>query len=396
MIIKNAFLLMLFLGMTFMAEAQTLGNTDDPQASSTSFILEGKIKGIDDGQWVKLIPAFTNREALDSAQIQNGEFLLSGSLEGPRFVYLIFGKNQGRVNLMLENNHLTLTAEFVPSEQRDALILKSHDLQGSAAHDYYLSETVFTQQLNEDHKNYMTRNKHIIELVSKARGDSDKKMMDSLIKTEAYKILEKEEHAFFQKVGRKSDSLILGNANTWWGPFFMLNQFSYFTPDQQPYFEKFSKNAQESYYGKLLEKELFPPSLVGIEVKDFSLRDKNGDIRTFSDILKGKEYVLIDFWASWCMPCRKEIPNLKSAYKRYASQGFEILSISIDDDSEAWQGALKKENMMWPNLYDNNVTSAFFNIKTIPATFLVDKNGMIIETDLRGEELEKKLSELFK
>ena len=146
----------------------------------------------------------------------------------------------------------------------------------------------------------------------------------------------------------------------------------------------------------MVEKEVSPKSLVGTNVSNFALNDKDGKGFNVKDIIAGKKYILIDFWASWCAPCRKEIPSLKTAYTAYADKGFEILSISIDKDQKAWQKALGQENMPWHNLLDDNKVSNAFNVITIPATYLVDSKGVIISDNLRGEALEKKLKELLK
>ncbi|MDR6940188.1 TlpA disulfide reductase family protein [Mucilaginibacter pocheonensis] len=114
---------------------------------------------------------------------------------------------------------------------------------------------------------------------------------------------------------------------------------------------------------------------------------------------KGK-IVLVDFWASWCSPCRQEIPNLLSQYKMYKDKGFEILSISLDSSRDKWLKALQQEGMTWPQVSDlngnNNSVARLYGVSAIPATFLVDRDGKLINTNLRGEDLNKKLAELFK
>jgi len=114
---------------------------------------------------------------------------------------------------------------------------------------------------------------------------------------------------------------------------------------------------------------------------------------------KGK-IVLIDFWASWCSPCRQEIPNLVSQYKMYKDKGFEILSVSLDNNRDKWLKAVQQEGMAWPQVCDlngqNNNVARLYGVSAIPATFLVDRDGKLINTGLRGEDLNKRLAELFK
>jgi thiol-disulfide isomerase/thioredoxin len=220
--------------------------------------------------------------------------------------------------------------------------------------------------------------------------------MDSIGNSPEWKAFEAKEKAFFAKVEKTTLDLITRHKTNWWGPFFMMTQYSYFTPEQKPIYEQFSDAAKKSYYGQIVDKDLNPKSLIGTSIANFGLKDKDGKTLNAKDIVAGKKYILVDFWASWCGPCRKEIPNLKTAYTEYSNKGFEILSISIDKDEKAWQKALGQENMQWPNLYDDDKVSKAFNVKTIPATYLVDSKGVIIGDNLRGAELEAKLKELLK
>ncbi|KAA3944891.1 TlpA family protein disulfide reductase, partial [Bacteroides ovatus] len=106
------------------------------------------------------------------------------------------------------------------------------------------------------------------------------------------------------------------------------------------------------------------------------------------------KYVLIDFWASWCGPCRHEMPNVKAAYEKYASKGFEVISISTDRKLKPWRAAVEELGMNWVQLLDVDA-SDIYGIHAIPRTFLVDPTGIVIDKNLRGEKLEEALSKLF-
>lgn len=126
--------------------------------------------------------------------------------------------------------------------------------------------------------------------------------------------------------------------------------------------------------------------------------DPDGVERRLSD-LRGK-YVLIDFWASWCGPCRKENPNVVRLYNQYKDKGFDIFSVSLDKDAEAWKRAIKADNLSWDNHvselnYWNSSVIQTYKFQGIPFTVLVDKNGEIIAKGLRGQALENKLKELL-
>jgi peroxiredoxin len=130
---------------------------------------------------------------------------------------------------------------------------------------------------------------------------------------------------------------------------------------------------------------------VGAKFPDFNEKDVDGKTLSIADH-KGK-VVLIDFWATWCPPCRAEIPNVVATYKKYHGQGFEIIGVSLDDDHEKLSAFTKKMNMPWLQFFDgqgwSNKLAVKYGIEAIPATFLLDGNGMIIAKDLRGEELEQ-------
>lgn len=137
---------------------------------------------------------------------------------------------------------------------------------------------------------------------------------------------------------------------------------------------------------------------VGAEAPELILPTKDNKDLALSS-LRGK-IVLIDFWASWCAPCRKELPNVKRAYEKYKNKGFEILGVSLDKDRDAWLEAIDKEGLKWPQVSDlkfwQSEACQTYAVQSIPYTVLVDKEGKIIATDLRGADLDKKLAEIFK
>lgn len=141
-------------------------------------------------------------------------------------------------------------------------------------------------------------------------------------------------------------------------------------------------------------------SSIGNLVSDFTLPDPKGNMIALNS-LKGK-YVLIDFWASWCWPCRKSFPEMRKMYKKYSNHPFEIYSISIDEDYDGWQKAVKEEKNPWlQSIDDQNISKKLFAVTAIPATFLLDPAGKIIAKEVGFEPdgngvIQKKLKELFK
>jgi peroxiredoxin len=131
---------------------------------------------------------------------------------------------------------------------------------------------------------------------------------------------------------------------------------------------------------------------------EISLPNMGGETVTLSS-LKGK-VVLIDFWASWCGPCRKNNPHLVKFYKKYHTKGLEIIGISIDQDADAWKKAVEKDKLLWIQLNDNKGWSASstnaYHVDAIPASFLIDKKGVIHSIDFVGQELETEVKLLLK
>ena len=155
----------------------------------------------------------------------------------------------------------------------------------------------------------------------------------------------------------------------------------------------------ENPYVKHLTERLKGVLAPGMEAPEIAMSDPEGVTRRLSD-LRGK-VVLIDFWASWCSPCRRENPNVVKLYNKYKDQGFEIFSVSLDKDGNAWRKAIKDDGLAWPNHVSDlkqwqSAAGRTYGIMSIPATVLVDREGKIIARNLRGAELEKQLQEIFK
>lgn len=150
---------------------------------------------------------------------------------------------------------------------------------------------------------------------------------------------------------------------------------------------------------KQLQDRLRNVVVAGMDAPEIAMKDPDGNVRKLSD-LRGN-VVLLDFWASWCGPCRRENPNVVKLYQRFHDKGFEIFSVSLDNTRDAWVKAIQADGLVWPNHVSDlhGWTSSggkTYGVSSVPNTVLIDRDGKIIARNLRGAELEKKLEEIFK
>jgi peroxiredoxin len=170
--------------------------------------------------------------------------------------------------------------------------------------------------------------------------------------------------------------------------------------EMKPMYDKLDKSLKQTESGKKLTQmmEILKKSRLGTQMTDFTQRDTSGNPVRFNSF-KGK-YVLVDFWASWCGPCRAENPNVLKAYNAFKDKGFTVVGISLDDKAANWKKAIRDDKMPWIQLSDlkgwKNEVSTDFGIQSIPGNLLIDPSGKIVAKDLRGTMLEEKLNELLK
>lgn len=176
-----------------------------------------------------------------------------------------------------------------------------------------------------------------------------------------------------------------------------------FQPDVQDLekmYNSLGAQARNSKFGKEINQklEIENKTAIGRVAPDFSQADTLGRSVALKSF-RGK-YVLVDFWASWCVPCRQENPNVVKAYDQYKSKNFDIMGVSLDGKKENWIKAIKQDGLMWTHVSDlqdwKNEAAKIYGVNSIPSNFLIDPKGIIIAKNLDGEKLQAKLAEVLK
>lgn len=371
-------------------------------ANADNYNVTANIKGLADGTQLVLVPmSHDNEKPIAEATVQGGKVVFAGSVAEPICANIRVKDCYGSMQVMLGNNEtLSITATATESKAWDGTPNYSYNdkkVSGSPLTDKLLSFVAVRDTLNEIRAVFEDKYKDLFGKQGAAIKTKDSVALAKISASDEYKQMVKDDAAFFKRVEESYARIINANKDNFWGPLLLVNLTSYLTPDQRPTYDSFSEAAKNSYYGKKVKDELYPAGSVGQKVPDFTTKDDNGKEYTLQSLLQGKKYLIIDFWASWCVPCRKEIPNVKKQYELYKDKGLQVVSISIDKSLDAWRKAVKAEDLQWPNFCDREV-SDIYKVKAVPTMYLIDSEGKIIaEGDqARGANLASKLAELFK
>ena len=373
---------------------------------SNQYKVEGNVEGLDDGTVVQLVPmSHDNETPIAEATVNGGKFTFVGevgdSLPFPICVNLMVKDSWGAETFMLEKGNITIDGKATkgePDENGVCAYKWEVKVNGSPLTDklngYKERRNELDKIFSDNHEKYA----QILQQVSDARMAKDKAKEQQIMETEEYKEFDKAEKDFFAKVQDTYKGIVDENKASYWGPMMAIYLWSYFTAADKPMYESLSPEAQQSWYGKKMIDEIMPAGDTGDAAKDFTVKGDDGKELKLADLAKGKKVLLIDFWASWCGPCRKEIPNVKKQYELYKDKGFEVVSISIDQNEAAWRKALEQEQLQWPNFLDRMGAADLYKVRSIPAMFLLNAEDLtVIESgeNARGEALAQKLAELL-
>ena len=340
--------------------------------AQSGYKVTGTVEGMPDG---KAIIATVNGSSLDTlakADVKNGSFEFTGNVSEPTGAYIMVIGQRGAIPFMLENANITVNAG-----QAGLTVTGS---EGQKIYDQFMAINTTTQQeamkLQQEYQ--------------AANGDQAK--MQAV--QEAYAKLMTDAQA-------KETELIKANPDSYVSTFVIVSSMGQMEYEQlKERYNLLGEKAKASAQGKAIAAQIakLESTAIGQIAPNFTITTPEGESISLYDI-KGK-VKLIDFWASWCGPCRGENPHVVEIYKEYHPKGLEIFGVSLDNNKEAWVKAIADDGLVWKHGSDlkgwQSAPAQLYSVSGIPHTVLLDENNKIIANNLRGDELKQKIAELLK
>ncbi|MCF6271054.1 MAG: AhpC/TSA family protein [Melioribacteraceae bacterium] len=328
------------------------------------FIILGNIKNIPDSSWVTL--SNNNSGIIDSTMVLNNKFELTGKVETPTNYFLLIKSTMDYKSIWVENSKMTFTAEsgkfFEAKVTGSKTQLDADKLWVKLLPLYKKQDSLSLLIRKGNNKTSLkAESKKIRITINKMSVDFIRENPNSLISLHNLEIMK-------TTYGKElTDTL----------------------------YSKFSNEFKISKKGKSIHKyiRINKNPKVGDKYIDFTLKNSNGKDISLSDI-KAK-IILLNFWSSYCGPCRYENKNLVKIYKEFKSKGFEIVGVAEDKNKEKWLKAIKDDKLVWENLIDDNEAFLIYGINSTPDNFLINGVGVIIGRNLRGDELNKELNRVL-
>lgn len=346
------------------------------------FVIAGTVKNETDEK-VYLEYEENGGKIKDSTQIKNGVFKFKGKVKEP--VYSVIRTNGGKtyLGMFLENTPITVTIDTAAK-----IITAAGSKEDSIYREWESKWFVVTQKAGVIYKK-----------IDEAYKGLEK---DAKIDPTIRKGIDDE----FSLLNTETDSTVFPVVrqfpNSYASAFIILCRYvDWNNPEKAAKsYALLSDKIKKSGYGRKISAyiEMDAKTGIGRTAADFTMNDVSGKPVKLSG-LRG-QYVLLDFWASWCGPCRKENPNVVKAYTDYHKKGLEIIAVSLDIKKDLWEKAISTDKLPWIHVSDlkgfNNEAAILYGVNLVPTNFLLDPDGIIVARNLRGEDLEKKLAEIFK
>jgi thiol-disulfide isomerase/thioredoxin len=341
------------------------------------FIVKGTIAGLQEGQAILKQRVNSEFITLDSTSVKDGEFEFKGILDLPEMCYIFINDTLPNIRVFLENAEITIQAHV------DSL--RNPDISGS-------SMQAILDQHNESMRPFedSLRSTYSQYLAATRSGDMENV---SKIETVFDRIAEDQKKVSLETVSVNSDNVL--------GPYLVWGTLSYdlTVEEMEGILREFSPEIENSIYVRQIKDHIntLKNVAIGQPFTDIVMEDPDGNVRKLSE-LKGK-LVLVDFWASWCSPCRRENPNVVALYNDYKDKNFEIFGVSFDTNEKKWIQAIEDDGLTWYHVSDLNgwesAAGKLYGVRAIPHTVLISPEGIIIEKNLRGEALRNKIKELL-
>ncbi|CAN1565724.1 TlpA_like_family domain containing protein [Flavobacteriaceae bacterium] len=363
------------------------------KAGVNEYIISGTVKGVADGKTVILEKQDETGQLkpIDTVKIKDGKFTIKGSAKEPEIMLLQVEALQGKVPFILENGDIEVIVD------KDSI--QKTKLSGTFNNDVFSKFNVDVVKFQKDSQKKMTafQNTNMAKMKA-AQEAKDTITINKLMKE--YQVLQKAGMDFYVKFAEANpkaliSALIVDS---------MLNDPSVDLARAKKIFASFSPELKKYKPGKSIQSKLdkiakpvAATTEVGTIAPDFSAPNPEGKSISLKESL-GK-VTIIDFWASWCNPCRAENPNVVALYNEFHSKGLNIISVSLDKDAKKWKEAIAKDKLTWnqvSNLKDfEDPIAVTYGINAIPSTYILDAKGTIVAKDLRGAELKAKVAALL-